>query len=41
MQIEKELISLDTNSFEMIQEYVDCVKEIQLKLGECGKKNSK
>ena len=37
MQTEKELISLDLNSFENIEDYMDRVKEMQLKLGECGR----
>jgi hypothetical protein len=36
MQLEKELISLDPNSFERMEEYLARVKEIQLKLRECG-----
>jgi hypothetical protein len=36
MQLEKELISLDPHSFDRIEDYLACVKEIQLKLGECG-----
>jgi hypothetical protein len=37
MQLEKELISLDPHSFERIEDYLAHVKEMQLKLGECGK----
>ena len=37
MKIEKELISLDPHSFERIEDYLACVKELMLKLGECGK----
>ena len=37
MQIEKELISLDPHSFERIENYLAHVKELQLKLGKCGK----
>jgi hypothetical protein len=37
MQFEKELISLDPHSFGRIEDYLVCVKELQLKLGECGK----
>ena len=37
MQIEKELISLDPHSFEWIEDYLSYIKELQLKLGECGK----
>lgn len=37
MQIDKELISLDPHSFERIEEYLFHIKELQLKLGECGK----
>jgi hypothetical protein len=32
LQIEKELISLDTHSFDKIEEYLAHAKEIQLKL---------
>jgi len=45
MQLEKELISLDSLSFERIEDYLTCIKELQLILGECGndftKKNGK
>ena len=37
MQLEKELISLYPHSFDIIEEYLACLKEFQLKLGECGK----
>ena len=37
MEIEKELISLDSPSFEMIEDYLAHEKLIHLKLGECGK----
>lgn len=37
MHIEKQLISLDAHSFERIEDYLACVKELQLKLGESGK----
>lgn len=37
MRLEKYLISLEPCSFERIEEYLACMKEIQLKLGECGK----
>ena len=37
MQIEKELISMDPLYFERIEYYLSHVKELQLKLGECGK----
>lgn len=37
MQIEKELISLYPHSFYRIEYYLSHLKEIQLKLGECGK----
>jgi hypothetical protein len=37
MQLEKELISFDPHSFKIIDEYLDHLKELQLKLGECGK----
>ena len=32
----KELISLDHDSCERVEDYLACVKELQLKLGECG-----
>lgn len=35
LQIEKELISLDTHSFDKIEEYLAHAKEIQLKLWKC------
>jgi hypothetical protein len=41
MQLEKELISLDPHSFERMEDYLVCVKELQLKLGECGKNYQK
>ena len=37
MHIEKELISLDPHSFERVEDYLARIKELQLKLGECGK----
>ena len=37
VQIEKELISLDPHSFERIEDYLACIKDLHLKLGECGK----
>jgi hypothetical protein len=37
MQLEKELISLDHLSFNRIEDSLACVKELQLKLGECKK----
>ena len=37
MKIEKELISLDPHSFERIEDYLARFKEMQLKLGKCGK----
>ena len=37
MQIEKALISLDTHSFERIEDYLDRIKELQIKFGEWGK----
>ena len=37
MHIEKELISLELLSFDLIKDYLACVKELQIKLGECGK----
>jgi hypothetical protein len=36
MQLEKELISLDPHFFDIIEDYLVRVKELQLKLGECG-----
>jgi hypothetical protein len=39
--LEKELISLDPHSFERMEDYLACVKELQLKLGECGKNYQK
>jgi len=36
MQLEKYFISLYLHSFERIEDYLVCVKELQLKLGECG-----
>jgi hypothetical protein len=41
MQLEKELISLDPHSFHIIEDYLAPVKELQLKLGECGKNYEK
>jgi hypothetical protein len=41
MQLEKELISLDPHSFDRIEDYLAHVKELQLKLGECGKNYQK
>jgi hypothetical protein len=41
MQLEKELIFLDPHSFERMEDSLACVKELQLKLGECGKKYQK
>ena len=37
MHIEKELIYLEPHFFETIEDYLAYVKEIQLKLGKCGK----
>lgn len=37
MQIEKELICFNPPFFERIEDYLSCVKELQLKLDECGK----
>jgi hypothetical protein len=37
MQLERKLISLDTHSFDRIEDYLVHVKEIQLKLGKYGK----
>ena len=37
MKIENELIYLDPHPFERIENYLACVKELQLKLDECGK----
>ena len=36
MQKEKELIYLDPHTFDRIEDYIAHLKEIQLKLGECG-----
>ena len=36
MQLEKELISFNPRFFDTIEDYLACVKELQLKLGECG-----
>ena len=36
MHLEKKLISLNPHSFERMEDYLAHVKEIQLKLGECG-----
>jgi hypothetical protein len=41
MQLEKELISLYPHSFERMEDYLVCVKELQLKLSECGDKYKK
>jgi hypothetical protein len=38
MELEKELISLDPHSFDIIEDYLAHVKELQLKLSEFGKK---
>ena len=37
MKIDKELVSIRPHSFENIEYYLACIKELQLKLGECGK----
>jgi hypothetical protein len=37
MKIEKEFVSMDPFSFEIIEGYLAYVKELQLKLGECIK----
>ena len=37
MQIEKESISMEPLSFARIEDYLAHIKELQLKLGECGK----
>jgi hypothetical protein len=37
MEIEKELISFDLLSFERIEGYMACVKELWLKSSECKK----
>ena len=37
MQIDKVLISMDPHSFEKIEDYMDHVKELQLKLGKSRK----
>ena len=36
IQIEKELIPLEPLSFDWIEDYFDCIMELQLKPGECG-----
>jgi len=36
MKLEKELISLDPHYLENIEDYLARVKELHLKLGECG-----
>jgi hypothetical protein len=41
MQFEKELISLIPLSFAKIEDYLACMKELQLKLGEYKKKKFK
>jgi hypothetical protein len=41
MYLEKEFISLDPHSFDRMDDYLVRFKEIQLKLGECGKNNQK
>jgi hypothetical protein len=41
MQSEKELISLNPHSFDKMEDYLSHVKELQLKLEECGKKYQK
>jgi hypothetical protein len=41
MQLEKELISLDPHSFERMEEYLACFKEIQLNLSEFKEKVKK
>jgi hypothetical protein len=41
MQLEKELISLDPHYFDKMEDYLAHVKELQLKLSECGKKYQK
>lgn len=38
IKIEKELISIDPHSFDGIEDYLAHVKELELKLGEYGKK---
>jgi len=37
MKLEKELIFLNPHYFDKIEDYLVCLKEMQLKLGECGK----
>jgi hypothetical protein len=37
MNIEKESVSLNPHSFQKIEDYLAHVKELTLKLGECGK----
>jgi hypothetical protein len=41
MQLEKELIYFDPHSFDIIEDYLAHVKELQLKLGEYGKNYQK
>jgi hypothetical protein len=41
MQMEKQLISLYPHSLEIMEDYLVCVKELQLKLGECEKNYQK
>ena len=41
MQLEKELIFLDLHSFKRMDNYLACVKKLQLKLGEYGKNYQK
>jgi hypothetical protein len=41
MQLEKELISLNPRSFNKMEDYLAHVKELQLKLSECGKNYQK
>lgn len=42
MKIEKESISLDPHSFDRIEDYLACIKDLQLKLGKLfAKKDGK
>ena len=41
MQLEKQLISLYPHSFERMEDYLAHVKELQFKLGKCGKNYQK
>jgi hypothetical protein len=41
MQLDKDLIFIDPNYFKIIEDYLARFKEIQLKLGKCGKNYQK